>query len=150
MPVEAHLSHPVSMRSRFVYGCCAGLVIALGLIWRSSFVSLPGVLSKYGGDALWSLMVFLGFGFWFPNWSTGKLAGVTLVFSFTVETSQLYHAPWIDAIRETRLGGLVLGSVFNWPDFLAYSVGVLVGGAAEMMLRADPRTHPASSSKQSS
>src|SRR5437764_14067409 len=89
MPIDARLSHPVSMRSRFVYGCCVGLVIALGLIWRSSFVSLPAVLSNYGGDALWSLMVFLGFGFWFPNWSTGKLAGVALVFSFTGDIAAL-------------------------------------------------------------
>ena len=53
--------------------------------------------------------------------------------SFLVETSQLYHSPWIDSIRSTRLGALVLGSVFNWPDFPAYVVGVLIGVALEFL-----------------
>jgi len=44
-----------------------------------------------------------------------------------VEVGQLYHAPWIEAIRETRLGTLALGNIFNWPDIPAYAAGVLAG-----------------------
>ena len=50
-----------------------------------------------------------------------------LVFSYLIEISQLYHALWIDAIRATTLGGLVLGFVFLWSDILCYTVGVLLG-----------------------
>lgn len=50
-----------------------------------------------------------------------------LAFAVAVEVSQLYHAPWIDSIRGTRLGSLILGSTFNWPDIPAYAVGILVG-----------------------
>lgn len=33
-------------------------------------------------------------------------------FLFVIEFSQLYHAEWIDQIRDTSLGGLVLGYGF--------------------------------------
>lgn len=52
---------------------------------------------------------------------------LALVFSYLIEISQLYHAPWIDAIRATALGGLVLGFCFLWSDILCYTVGVLLG-----------------------
>ena len=52
---------------------------------------------------------------------------LALVFSYLIEISQLYHAPWIDAIRATALGGLVLGFGFLWSDILCYTVGVLLG-----------------------
>ncbi|HWI59834.1 MAG TPA: DUF2809 domain-containing protein [Bacillota bacterium] len=107
------------------------LVTVGGLLWRSSLVTLPAPVSKYGADGLWALLVFLGGGFLFPRLSTGVTATLAIAFSFAVETSQLYHAPWIDAVRATRLGALVLGSVFNWPDFVAYAVGIGIGAAAE-------------------
>ena len=34
--------------------------------------------AKYGGDALWALLVFLGFGFLFRQLSTGRLALIAL------------------------------------------------------------------------
>ena len=34
---------------------------------------------------------------------------------------------WIDNIRKTTLGGLVLGYVFSWSDLLGYAIGISVG-----------------------
>ena len=53
--------------------------------------------------------------------------GVALSFSYLIEVSQLYHAPWIDSIRATTLGGLVLGFGFLWSDIACYTVGVTLG-----------------------
>ena len=50
-----------------------------------------------------------------------------IVFCYFIEFTQLYHAPWIDDIRKTALGGLILGYGFLWSDILAYSIGVAVG-----------------------
>jgi hypothetical protein len=116
-----------------MYGLWIALVIVAGLLWRSGYVPLPAPVSKYGGDALWSLVVFLGFGFLFPRSSTQAVGIMALLFSFTVETSLLHHAPWIDSLRQTRLGALVLGSVFNWPDFAAYALGIMLGAIGEVM-----------------
>lgn len=103
------------------------LVMGLGLLLRSRFVSLPPFPTKYGGDALWALMVFFGFGFVFPKLRIVSLAAVSLGFAWGIELSQLYHAPWIDSIRAMRIGHLILGTTFNWPDFPAYAFGVVAG-----------------------
>ncbi len=42
------------------------------------------------------------------------------------ELLQLYHAPWIEAIRKTRIGGLALGFGFLWSDIICYAVGITV------------------------
>jgi hypothetical protein len=57
-------------------------------------------------------------------------------FAWGVEFSQLYHAPWIDAIRATPPGRLVLGNTFNWPDLFAYALGVGLGAWVEWRMRA--------------
>jgi hypothetical protein len=122
-------------RNRLGYGFYMVLVVAVGLLWRHPWFSLPPAVCKYGGDALWSLLVFLGFGFLLPRVSTRRTAILAVMFSFAVETSQLWHTPWIDAVRQTRLGALALGSVFNWPDFIAYAIGITIGATAEWISR---------------
>jgi hypothetical protein len=113
-------------------------VVAAGFLWRSGFIPLPQWLSNYGGDALWALMVFVGIGFLLPRASTLTLALLALTFAWGIEFSQLYHAPWIDAVRATLPGRLVLGSTFNWPDLPAYAVGIALGVLAEWRLRRSP------------
>lgn len=95
-------------------------------------------LKNYGGDALWALMVFVGFGCLLTRSSTLVVALLALTFAWGVEFSQLYHAPWIDAVRVTIAGRLVLGNTFNWPDLPAYVVGIALGALAEWRWRASP------------
>jgi hypothetical protein len=122
-------------RSRIVYALLAIAVVAAGLLWRSGLIPLPQWLSNNGGDALWALMVFVGLGFLLPRASTLAVAMLALGVAWSVEFSQLYHAPWIDAIRATTPGKLVLGNTFNWPDLIAYAVGVALGALAEWRSR---------------
>lgn len=77
--------------------------------------------------------MFLGFRCVLIRASILRVTLVALTFCFAVEFSQLYHAPWIDSIRATRLGTLALGSTFNAPDLIAYTVGVACGGVIEMI-----------------
>jgi hypothetical protein len=120
-------SRATLFRRRAFYAAGVVAVIALGLLWRSRWLDLPRFPAKYGGDALWALMVYLLVRSWQPRLSPWLGAGVALAISFAVEGSQLYHAPWIDGLRGTRLGALALGSTFNAPDLLAYTAGVACG-----------------------
>ncbi|MGG1744865.1 DUF2809 domain-containing protein, partial [Bacillus paranthracis] len=115
------------------------LVIILGLSSRKFAFALPALLNDYLGDALWALMIFIGFGFLFPKIEMKKLAFVSLMFCYGIEVSQLYHAEWIDSIRATTLGGLVLGYGFLWSDLVAYTIGVGVGFLFEFILRTNKR-----------
>lgn len=119
-------------RNRIVYGWLTISVLLIGLVSRR-FLGEFSFVKLYVGDGLWALMVFFGFGFTFSRWSTQAIAAVALGFSFSIELSQLYHAPLIDSLRATRLGGLMLGYTFLWSDLLSYSVGVGVGVVIETL-----------------
>ncbi len=116
-------------------------VLALGLVWRAPQLPFPLFLRKYGADALWALLVYLLLRFLQPRVKASTSAIIAFVFAAVVEFTQLYHAPWIDTLRATRLGALILGSVFNWPDLLAYAAGSLIGLLIE---RGFQRNSPAS------
>lgn len=46
---------------------------------------------------------------------------------WAIEIFQLYQAPWINEIRATLPGKLILGSGFLWSDMVAYVVGAALG-----------------------
>lgn len=122
-------------RSRILYAALGAGVIGLGLMWRSPHVGFPPFIAKYGGSALWALLVFLCCGFVKARASTWRLMLAATVISFCVEFSQLYHAPWIDQIRAHRLGGLILGSTYSSYDLVAYLAGIIAGAIVEAILR---------------
>ncbi|MBW8893195.1 MAG: DUF2809 domain-containing protein [Burkholderiales bacterium] len=103
------------MKRRHVLAYAAAVlaVIGIGLASRRWPGMFPAALGKYPGDALWALMVFVGCGMLRPRAPSWRVAATALAISFAVEFSQLYQAPWINAIRGTVLGHLVLGSTFN-------------------------------------
>ena len=121
-------------RNRWAYLILVGVTIILGLSSRQFSGYLPDAINLYLGDALWALMVFFIFCFIFRSKGTGWLAAVALLFAFGIEISQLYHAPWIDAIRQTRLGRLVLGYGFLWRDLVAYTIGAAVGAVIDRQI----------------
>jgi len=122
-------------RSRTLHAGLVLAVIATGLIWRADFMPLPPAFSNHGGDALWAMMIYFGFGFLLPRASTPALTLLALAFCWSVEFSQLYRAPWIDALRATLPGRLVLGTTFNWADLPAYTLGIALAAFFESRLR---------------
>ena len=65
----------------------------------------------------------------------GGVVTLALGFSWAVELSQIYHAPWIDWLRATIPGRLVLGTTFNAIDLAAYAAGIAIGAGCEMIWR---------------
>lgn len=113
-------------RSRILYLILTIMTIILGLLSRK-VSGLPEIISAYSGDALWALMVFLLFAFIFNKKPIIFILIISIIFSYGIELSQLYHAPWIDSIRATTLGGLILGFGFLWSDLVCYTVGIVFG-----------------------
>lgn len=121
-------------RSRLTTLGLALLVVALGLASRSPAVPRPSIVAAYAGDTLWALLVFLLVRLAAPRWQLVYVAGAALAFSFAIEASQLYHAPWLDTVRRTLPGRLVLGAGFLWSDLVCYTAGVLIGIGIDLML----------------
>lgn len=114
-------------RVRAVSLVLAVLVLLLGLASRSKSVPWPPFFAAYAGDALWALLVFLLLRVLAPTRPVLHAAAAALAFSFAVELSQLYQAPWLNAVRRTLPGRLVLGAGFLWSDLVCYTAGVLAG-----------------------
>lgn len=93
------------------------------------------MLGSYPGDAFWALMVFFGLRMLSPTGSIRALSILALCIAYSVEFSQIYQAPWINAVRGTSLGHLVLGNSFSWMDLLAYAVGVAFGALSAILIR---------------
>ena len=110
------------MKTRVIYISLALITIILGLLSRSSFMGL----SSYVGDILWAVMVFWILYAIFPKMKRLKVALYALLFSYFIELLQLYHAVWIEEIRHTLLGGLILGFKFSFSDMVYYTIGILL------------------------
>jgi hypothetical protein len=110
------------------------LLPVLGLGSRSGAPWLPSFIAAYAGDILWTAMVYTGLVFLWPRLSIGRAAAISLGFSFFIELSQLYRAPWIDALRANRFGALVLGNGFLWSDLACYAAGMLLAAGVDGLL----------------
>lgn len=110
-----------------MYFCLATFTMALGLSTRFVNHDFPEFVTLYLGDVLWALMVFWLTRVVQPNFKLVHSALIAISFAFSIELSQLYHADWINNIRATTLGGLVLGFGFKTTDLVCYSIGVSVG-----------------------
>jgi hypothetical protein len=121
-------------RSRITCAALTGATVALGLTSRRSGAVLPDAVRLYVGDALWAAAVYFAAATIWPRARTIQLVIGTLVFSFVIELSQLYHAPWIDDVRRTRVGALVLGFGFLWSDLVCYLVGVAAAALADALV----------------
>ncbi|SHK28822.1 ribosomal maturation YjgA family protein [Tepidibacter formicigenes] len=97
----------INKRNRYIYAILISIVILLGLASRKFSISMPNFVVYYIPDTLWGLMVFFIMGFLFNKFKTSKVVVYSLVFAYLIEISQLYHVPWLDQIRSTKLGGLI-------------------------------------------
>ena len=119
-------------RSRIIYFALIVITMVLGLASRQFGDCLPVFLRNYAGDALWAMMVCWGIGFLFSKMAAAKVMLAALVFYFAIEFSQLYQADWINVLRHTTLGGLILEYGFLWSDLVCYTVGILIGVGIEI------------------
>lgn len=113
------------LRNRSLYLFLVLVTIVVGLLSRTRFV--PDVIYPYVGDYLYAVMVFFIIGFLFPTKNSLKVALVSVFICYLIEFLQLYQAEWINAVRSSTLGALVLGSGFLWSDIICYTFGGITG-----------------------
>jgi hypothetical protein len=124
------------LKARITWFIIICITIALGL--ASRYFS---IIPLFVGDILWATMVYFIVRFLFINKPVNFIATVSLLFSFAIEFGQLYKAPWIDSIRPTLFGRLVLGATFNWGDMICYAVGVGIGISIDLFLLSSRTRH---------
>jgi hypothetical protein len=122
-------------RPRLVTGTLLLATVAAGLASRRYPAWQPALVARYAGDTLWAAMVFWTLAFIRPRGRTLVLGAAAVGIAFADEFSQLYRAPWIDALRASRLGALALGQGFLWSDLVCYAAGVALAVAVDVGIR---------------
>lgn len=117
-------TNKVYLRLRIVYCCAILLAIGSGLGSRAYAEHLPRFAAAHLGDALWAAMVYFGFRLLCTRRSPVIAFVLSFLFSFAIEFSQLYQAAWINDLRATLPGGLILGRGFLWIDLIRYTAGI--------------------------
>ena len=114
------------MTRRVVYFAITIVVMLMGLLSRKIMFIFPKNIAPFVGDMFWAMMIYFGFRFLLPKLDFLKSFNIALIFSFIIEISQLYQSDWINTIRQTTIGGLVLGHGFLWMDLISYSIGIII------------------------
>jgi hypothetical protein len=96
-------------------------LIALGLGSRRP--GMPELCVLYVGDVLWGAFFFVLAALPRPSATTLEVWLVSTATTELIELSQLYKAPWAQAIRNTQLGSLLLGHSFSWSDTICVALG---------------------------
>ncbi|MFC8868982.1 DUF2809 domain-containing protein [Streptomyces sp. NPDC057148] len=110
-------------RTRLTAAVAALSVVGAGLGLRSV---AAGDVAKYGGDSLYTLLIFTLVLLAAPRTPAAKAAALALAVSWGVEVLQLSGVP-AELSRRSTAARLVLGSTFNAPDLFWYAVGALAG-----------------------
>lgn len=111
------------------------IVIPLGLASRIWGADLPVFISDNAGDALWTVAVYLSLAICLPRWSALKLGCLAIGISFGVEFAQMIDADWLNALRKTLPGRLLLGSGFLWVELIRYAVGAVIVATIDQALQ---------------
>ena len=118
------------IRIRLIYFVLIIFIIIIGLLSRY-FTFIP----LFIGDMLWATMIYFMVRFLLISIAVEQVLISSLLFCYAIEFSQLYKAPWIDNLRHTIFGRLVLGEGFLWSDLLCYTIGVGVGILLDRLLK---------------
>ncbi|MER5779582.1 DUF2809 domain-containing protein [Streptomyces sp. NPDC002039] len=118
-------------RTRLVATGAAVLVLGAGLGLRTVAV---GSVAKYGGDALYTVLLLALFVVVAPRSTPLRAAVVALTASWAVEFLQLSAIP-AELSERSAIARLVLGSTFNAPDLFWYVVGAAAGCLVHTALR---------------
>ncbi len=107
----------ISLIATLVMGVATQFVEGPNLVW---------IARQLGGTFYVLLWIFLTLTA-FPKWRASAVCGAALLATLLVECAQLAHPAWLENLRSTRPGRLLLGSDFDWMDFPYYGLGYLVG-----------------------
>lgn len=113
-------------RYRFILFLAIIIIIPLGLVCKFYKGPLDEWLNNYSGgifyEIFWILLVIL------INPKIKPSIATIWVFMITVllEFMQLWHPPFLEAIRATLIGRLLIGTTFDWWDFPHYMLGCTI------------------------
>jgi len=104
------------------------VVTPLGFIFKHYLGSFHNWFSNYGAGLLYEIFWILVSFIFFPAPKAVRRIPI-LVFAATciLEILQLWHPWFLEAIRASYLGKVLIGTSFIWWDFVYYAMGCFIG-----------------------
>lgn len=110
------------------------IILPLGYMVRFHGAA-PEWLNDLFGSIAYQIFWILLIAIFFPNASPVWIALGVCLASCLIEFLQLWHPPFLEAIRATFPGRLILGNTFTWSDFPSYFIGSFLGWVWMQALR---------------
>lgn len=138
------MPYPFSPKHRFfkyrlILAIAIFIIVPLGYIIR--FSTIPGLewLNDFLGGVAYEIFWILLVMFLSPRSSVVSVAVGVCLATCALEFLQLWKPPFLQAMRATLAGRLVLGNAFTWSDFINYFIGSFVGwGVVRALSRFQP------------
>lgn len=99
------------------------IILPVGYWVRFSEGWAPAWVNDGLGSVAYELFWIFLVAFLFPNLLPVTVAIAVCLATCAIEFLQLWQPPFLQAMRGTLPGRLVLGNTFSWTDFPAYFVG---------------------------
>ena len=115
----------VLVRQRCLYLVAVIITMAAGLASRTYGAVLPDFVREHFVYALWAGMIYYGIRMVCIQWSRARAVLISVVFSWSIEFSQMIQVPWLTALRSTLWGALILGRGFLVMDLIRYLIGIV-------------------------
>ena len=116
----------MKFRCKLCLAVCLFFVAVLGYWLRFDAPIAPDLRDNFGGAA-YVVFFVVAFATLTPFSSAARIAAIVLAGTCVLEFLQLWHPPWLEAIRRTFVGRVLLGTTFSWTDFPPYFVGAFIG-----------------------
>ena len=112
-----------------------GVTIAAGLSVRFVHLGQPPSAVKFGGSALWAVMIYWVSSTVLPSWRIAWHILLSGMLGSAVEFFKLYDPAWLDAFRHTLPGIILLGRIFNPLDIVVYWVAIAAAAGVDVFVR---------------
>jgi hypothetical protein len=113
-------------RHRLLFAINILAIVPLGYIIRFGHI-LPEWIGDAGGGIAYELFWIFLLLLLQPKANIRSIAIAVCLATCAIEFLQLYQPPWLQAIRATLPGRLILGTTFSWSDFPPYFTGSAIG-----------------------
>lgn len=117
-------------RAFLLISVCVVIASGLLIVWLAPY--LPTWVRAHFGDVLVCVAIYLAAAAIVPRIRPVPLAIGTFAFAVSVELTQLFRSPALDAFRATLAGQLTIGASFDPLDIVHYAIGTAMALAFDI------------------
>jgi len=111
---------------RRVTAIVLAVLVPVGISTKLYCGPIAGWVNRYAGDIVSPIFIFFLVLLFMPKLKPLPCAAGVFIFCAAVEFSQFLSTPLLLSIRGNILGRTILGSDFEWPDFIFYVIGIFI------------------------